>query len=92
MKGRFDLVVGCGVFYEGHVPAAGFIDAYDMLRVGGHFVTSLRKDQYWVNGNEFGYKDAMDKLIEEGKFKMVKDWTHVRGSKNKVEDAKFQQM
>ena len=24
LQGRFDVVVGCGVFYEGHIPAAGF--------------------------------------------------------------------
>lgn len=63
LRGRFDCVVGCGVFYEGHIPAEGFVDAYDMLKTGGYFVTSLRKEQYWVKGDHFGYKDTLDRLV-----------------------------
>ena len=43
LRGRFDCVVGAGVFYHGHIPKEGFMDAYDMLKPGGHFVFGLRK-------------------------------------------------
>ena len=28
LQGRFDCVVGAGVFYHGHIPKEGFLDAY----------------------------------------------------------------
>ena len=71
LQGRFDCVVGSGVFCDGHVPKEGFLDAYDMLKPGGHFVFCLRK-KFWVDGGELGYKDLMEQLITEGKFALVK--------------------
>ena len=67
LHGRFDCVVGSGVFADGHVPKEGFLDAYDMLKPDGHFVFCLRK-KYWVDGGKLGYKDLMEQLITEGKF------------------------
>ena len=71
------------------------MDAYDMLKPGGHFVFGLRK-QYWVDGDELGYKEYMEQLITEGKFAQVKSWTHTRGSAKYegvgVEDPKFVKM
>ena len=78
LRERFDVVFGTGVFFEGHIPCNAWHDAYDMLKTGGYFVTSIRKFM-WENGEKEGYKDMMDKLINEGKFEMVKNWTHVRG-------------
>ena len=62
LQNRFDCVMGTGVYYEGHIPKEGFLDAYDMLKIGGHFCFGIRK-YYWVDGEKFGYKDAMESLI-----------------------------
>ena len=40
--GAYDVVTCAGCFLEGHIPCAGFEDAVAMLKVGGHFMTSLR--------------------------------------------------
>ena len=78
LQGRFDCVMGTGVYYEGHIPKEGFLDAYDMLKIGGHFCFGIRK-YYWVDGENFGYKDAIESLISEGKVEIKKTWTHTRG-------------
>ena len=49
LRNRFDIVMGTGVFLEGHIPCNAWHDAYDMLKTGGYFITSLSKN-YWVNG------------------------------------------
>ena len=88
--GAYDVVVCSGAFLEGHVPNEGFDDAHAMCKIGGHFVTSIRK-AYYVNGHEFGYKDKLDELIAAGKFEMVKSWTFMRGHADNP-DPLFTQM
>ena len=58
LKNRFDVVVASGIWLVGHVPAQGMLDAYSALKVGGCFVTALRK-KYWVDGEACGYKDVI---------------------------------
>ena len=79
--GAYDLVVGSGVFLEGHIPCTGFDDAIEMTKVGGYFVTSIRH-HYWENGHEFGYKDKIDSHIAAGKIELLKTWTFMRGRKD----------
>ena len=79
LKNRFDLVMGSGVFLEGHIPCAGFEDAHAMCKTGGYFITSIRKT-YWDDNDEFGYKRKIDELVAAGKFSApIKTWTFMRG-------------
>ena len=78
MLNKYDVVLGSGVFLDGHIPAAGFEDCHAMLKTGGHFVTSIRK-MYYVDGHEYGYKEKLDEMCSTGKFEMVKNFTFKRG-------------
>mmetsp|Transcript_8187 Transcript_8187/g.9890 ORF Transcript_8187/g.9890 Transcript_8187/m.9890 type:complete len:94 (-) Transcript_8187:98-379(-) len=82
--------MGSGVFLEGHIPSAGFDDAIAMTKVGGHFVTSMRK-QYYVDGHEYGYKARLDELTAAGKIEILKTWTFMRGRPGNP-DPIFQEM
>ena len=89
--GKFDLVVGSGVFLDGHIPNAGFDDAHAMLKTGGYFVTSIRQS-YYVDGEEHGYKDKLDEMIRLGEFSpILKSWVFMRGVKD-AEDPIFAEM
>ena len=81
MLGQYDVVMACGVFFDGHIPAAGFDDAHAICKPQGHFITSFRA-KYFVNGEEHGYKDKLDELITAAKFRLVKTWSYMRGVKN----------
>ena len=81
LLGKYDLVMSSGCFLDGHIPAAGFDDAHALCKPGGHFVTSIRSE-YYVNGEEHGYKDKLDELIASGKFVLCKKWTYKRGMKD----------
>lgn len=84
MIGAYDVVMGAGVFLDGHFPSLAFEECHALLRTGGHFVFALR-DHYWVDGEECGYKEAVEGLLAQGKFKLVKDWTFPRGIPNAKE-------
>ena len=49
--GKYDLVVGVGVYGGGHIPKGGFDDAHALLKTGGVFVCALRK-LYITEGDE----------------------------------------
>ena len=76
--GAYDVVVCTGGFLEGHIPSSGFDDAHAMAKVGGHFVTSIRKS-YYEDGHKFGYKEKLDELIAAGKVELMRTWTFMRG-------------
>ena len=78
MKNRFDIAFGVNVFAPGHIPFGGFDDAYESLKVGGHFVTSYRKFLD-VPGEPSGYRDTLDRLEKAGKYKRLYESTHKRG-------------
>ena len=61
-----------------------------MCKVGGYFVTSLRK-HYWVDDHELGYKEKMAQLVMDGKFELQKTWTFMRGH-NDHPDPLFKQI
>ena len=62
LKNRFDLVVASGIWMVGHVTAQGMVDAYSALKVGGFFVSAMRK-MYWADGHACGYKEMIDDLV-----------------------------
>ena len=69
-RSNFDLATASGIFLAGHVPAGGIDDAHAVVKVGGHFVTAMRKI-YWTDDHPSGYKAKIDELITAGKFEMV---------------------
>ena len=77
LKNRFDLVTACGCFIEGHIPSTGFDDVHASLKVGGHFVINF-KEENWVEGTKEGFKEKLDQLFAEGKFKLVSETTRFR--------------
>ena len=58
-KNKYDLVTGTGVFLPKHCPAETFDDAHAALKVGGHFIFTMRAN-LWVDGEEHGYKDKIN--------------------------------
>lgn len=69
-KNKFDLVTGTGVFLAKHIPSAAFEDAHAALKIGGIFCFTLRAN-LWTDGHELGYKDAVNKLVAEGKMEFL---------------------
>ena len=78
LKGAFDVVTASGVFLKSHMPKEAMDDCYEALRPGGYFVTAMR-DIYWQEGNEEGYREKIDELIEAEKFELQKSCTFERG-------------
>ena len=70
LKNRFDMVTAAGVWNEGHIPSAGLDDCFAALKVGGYLVSSTR-NYIWVKGGVGGYKDRIDKFVEEGQVEIV---------------------
>ena len=70
LAGRYDSVVASGVWLEDHIPARGFEDIHALLKPNGFFVTAMRSI-YYVNGQSEGYKDKLDQMIEDGRFRLV---------------------
>ena len=78
LVGKYDLVMGTGIFMDGHISADGFDEAHAMLKTGGHFITSMRQ-YYYVDGHEYGYKERIHQLVDSGKWEIRKTWTFMRG-------------
>ena len=81
MLAKYDLVLAAGVFTDGVIPAAGFEDAHAICKPGGYFISSQRS-KYYVNGEDHGFKDKLDQLVYEGKFRVIKTWKYMRGIKD----------
>ena len=80
LKNRFDMVTAAGVWIEGHIPASGLDDAFAALKVGGYLVSATRS-YIWVKGEKGGYKDLIDKYIEDGIMELVHTETWTQGVK-----------
>ena len=80
LKGRFDCVTASGVFLLKHMPKEAMDDIHATLKSGGYFITAMRSYLY-ANGEECGYKDKIDELIEAGKFELVRTKRFMRGTK-----------
>ena len=73
-KGKYDVVTGTGVFLPKHIPCAAFEDAHAALKLGGHFIFTMRAN-LWVDGQAEGYKDKIEEMIAAGKFELLQDKT-----------------
>ena len=78
LKGCFDIVTAAGVFLKGHMPALAIDDCHAALKIGGYFVTAMR-DCYWNHGNEEGYREKLDELVNSNKFQLIKTDSFQRG-------------
>ena len=78
LKNRFDIVTAAGVWLEGVIPASGLDDAFAALKVGGYLVSATRS-YIWVKGEKGGYKDLIDKYIDEGKVELIHTETWTQG-------------
>ena len=83
-KGRFDICTGSGCFLPNHVPYTAFDDCHSTLKTNGYFVTAVRK-VLWDKGEKHGYRDQIDRMIKEGKFKLIKTIEFSRGMKDGID-------
>lgn len=79
LLGQHDIVMATNVFAKGHIPAAGFDDAYALCKPGGYFVTSLRRYFLERGEHDVGYREKLEQLQADGKFKILRTWEFERG-------------
>ncbi len=83
-KGKFDCCTASGVFMPNHMPPSAMDDIHCSLKTGGYFVTAMRAFLF-CDGEKHGYKDKIEELIQQGKFKLVRKVEFTRGIKTDVE-------
>ena len=72
---RFDFITGTAILAEGHLTGGAVFDEMLMaLKPGGHAIFTTR-DEYM---EKFGYREAIQKLVDEGKWQKVHDSTFVK--------------
>ena len=84
LTGTFDVVSASGVFLKGHIPAKAMEDCHAALKPNGYFVTAMRQC-YYDHGNPEGYREQLDKLVNEGKLRLVRTKTFHRGRQGQVD-------
>lgn len=77
--GRFDVITASGVFLLKHMPKEAIDDCHTMLKPDGYLVTAMRSN-LWVQGEQCGYRDKIDELIDSGKFKLTRTKDFMRGT------------
>jgi len=65
--GVYDGAIATGVFGVGHAPASGWDEVARMVKLGGHFVLTLRPDIFEPNG----FKAKEEELASSGKWELV---------------------
>ena len=74
-KERFDFITGTAILAEGHLTGGAVFDEMMMaLKTGGYSIFTTR-DEYMT---KYGYTDAIEKLVDEGKWKKVHDSIFVK--------------
>ena len=66
---QYDAAICIGVFTVGHVKGKGFDDLLHVLKPGGIACFSIR--DCIANDPTYGYQENMNKLLNEGKWKLV---------------------
>jgi SAM-dependent methyltransferase len=66
------------MFLTGHLPREGVEEIHRYLRPGGYFVTAMRA-QYYQPEEECGYHGVFQKLQDENKFVIHKQYAFKRG-------------
>ena len=79
-KGKYDCCMASGVFLPNHMPASAMDDIHSCLKTGGYFITAMRSYLY-VDGEKHGFKDKINELVADGKFKHHSQGEFVRGTK-----------
>ena len=80
-KGKFDCCTGSGVFLPNHMPPAAMDDIHSCLKTGGHFITAMRT-YLFTDGEKHGFKDKINEMVADGKFKHVAQGEFMRGNKD----------
>ena len=83
-KGKYDCCTASGVFLPNHMPPSAMDDIHCSLKTGGYFVTAMRAFLF-CDGEKHGYKDKIEELIQQGKFKLVSKVDFTRGVKTGIE-------
>ena len=82
-KDRYDVVTASGCLSKGHIPNSGLDDIHAALKVGGYMVTAFRTF-YLVLGEENGFREKLDAMEQDGKFKLIKSQDFMRGLTGKT--------
>lgn len=83
-KGKFDVCTASGVFLPNHAPPTAMDDCHATLKPNGYFVPAMRAYLY-EQGEKHGYRDQIDQMIADGKFKLVKTKRFQRGYEGGLE-------
>ena len=71
---KYDCLTCIGSLVPAHIPSAAFDQMYDAVIPRGYIVFSVR-DKYYISE---GHKAKVDEMVQEGKFKFVKQYCWVR--------------
>ena len=75
LKEKCDLVTASGVLVSSHVPPSFIEEMLTLMKKGAYFVFNGRDTIY----NKDGYKEALEKLVADGKYALVKEHNYQRG-------------
>ena len=82
-QNRYDIVTAAGCLSKGHIPNSGLDDIHAALKVGGYLFTAFRTF-YLQPGEENGFREKLDGMECDGKFKLVKSHEFMRGLTGKT--------
>ena len=82
----YDVICAAGALLPGHIPNGCFELFHGYLKVGGYFINSAYADLQ-EPGHECGYYEAMDPLIKQGKYKLVKKIDYLKWKGIDVSDT-----
>lgn len=83
--GKYDVVTASGCLSKGHIPNAGLDDIHAALNLGGYFVAGWRTF-YLTPGEENGFYEKLEGMVNEGKFTLVRRYEFMRGLTGKTLD------
>ena len=72
-KDHYDLVVSAGIFLTGHMPKTGIQEIIEGMKPGAYWVTAMR-ERFYTSGEEMGYREEFDRLVNEGKVTITKSY------------------
>jgi hypothetical protein len=67
-----------------HMPPSAIDDIHCSLKTGGYFVTAMRS-YLFVDEEKHGYKDKINELIRDGKFRLHSQGDFTRGYKGGID-------
>ena len=74
LRNRFDIVTASGILAENHLDCSVFEEMILSLKQGGIAIFATRTEYL----TKYNYANYINKLVEEGKWKLVKENTFAR--------------